>query len=118
MKLLLLIFFSTLVVFSLAAQETDTQQVVIASIEKEKKSEVLIYPNPATDVVSVKLPAHAHENYQVTVLNIIGLPQNVESEYTDRNEIRLRIKDLPTGYYLLSVQGPNDYRKMFKFLKK
>ncbi|PGH39353.1 MAG: hypothetical protein CRN43_09620 [Candidatus Nephrothrix sp. EaCA] len=116
MKILPLIFFFALSAAAFShAQETDTS---LTSQDKEKKNEVVIYPNPATDLVTVKLPSHSHENYAVSVLNIIGLPQNVEQEHTDNREIRLRIKDLPTGYYLLSVQGPNEYRKMFKFLKK
>lgn len=117
MKILPLIFLSTLITFTFShAQEVDLPS--ISHGDKEKKNEVVIYPNPATDMVTVKLPAHSHENYAVSVLNIIGLLQNVEQEYTDNHEIRLRIKDLPTGYYLLSVEGPNEYRKMFKFLKK
>lgn len=116
MKLLPLIFFSAFVTLSLAQE---MEGPAVASTEKEKKNEVLIYPNPASDILTVKFPVRSHENYVISVLNIIGLPQDVESEHnTDSNEIRLRIKDLPTGYYLLSIQGPNEYRRMLKFLKK
>ena len=51
--------------------------------------------------------------------NIIGNALEVESEIVDDNEVRLKVKDLPAGYYLLSVKDESSgFKGVYKFLKR
>ena len=44
---------------------------------------------------------------------------DVEKEVIDQHEIRLRVKDLPSGYYFLALKDDDtSLRSSFKFLKR
>jgi hypothetical protein len=51
--------------------------------------------------------------------SIIGSVLELEQETIDEFEIRVKVKDLPTGYYIVAVHDPqNNSRAIYKFLKK
>lgn len=79
---------------------------------------VKIFPNPATDYVSVQFEAPLAKTVKLTLHNIIGNTLEVESEIIDEHEIRLRVKDLPPGVYLLAVKDEGSVRTSLKFLKR
>lgn len=79
---------------------------------------VKLYPNPATDFISLKLEASNTKQIKLTLHNIIGNILEIESEIVDNSEIRLRVKDLPSGYYLLSIKDESSGSQgVYKFLK-
>jgi hypothetical protein len=42
-----------------------------------------------------------------------------ESEVTDEHEVRVRVKDLTMGYYLIAVrEDQSQFRGTYKFLKR
>ncbi len=79
---------------------------------------VKIYPNPATDYLSVKFEMPLAKSVKMTLHNIIGNDLEVESEIVDEYEIRIRVKDLPAGVYLLAVKDTDNSQNAFKFLKR
>ena len=79
---------------------------------------VKIFPNPAVDYLSVKLETPSARTTRVTLHNIIGNQLEIESEVIDDFEIRLRVKDLPTGVYLLGVKDQANAQAYFKFIKR
>ncbi len=82
---------------------------------------VSVYPNPALDdYVYLKLtdPLDARLVH-LTLYNIIGNEMHVEAEVVGEREIRIRIKDLSAGYYLLGVREERTlFRGTYKFLKR
>ncbi len=79
---------------------------------------VEIYPNPATEFIRLKMEIEDHKQVKISVHNIIGNPIEVEMEVTTE-QVVLNIKDLPSGYYLLSLKTENPhYRGTYKFLKR
>ena len=87
--------------------------------ERDPGQSVHIYPNPAVEFVSVKLTDIPVADVKVAVHNILGNEMQVESEIVDEHEVRIRVKDLPPGYYLLAVKDEDTkYRGTFKFLKR
>lgn len=80
---------------------------------------VTIYPNPATDFLSVKFAEPQADKIQLTVHNLVGSVLSVETEVVDALEIRLRVKDLPEGYYFIALRQEGALAKgTYKFLKR
>lgn len=80
---------------------------------------VQIYPNPATDYVTIKFEAPVAKTSKLAFHSIIGSAIEVEQEAIDDFEIRVKVKDLPLGYYIIAVHDPqNNSRAIYKFLKK
>lgn len=79
---------------------------------------VKIFPNPAVEYLNVKFETPKARTIKLTLHNIIGNPIEVESELVDEYEIRLRVKDLPTGVYVLAVKEDGAPQNSFKFLKR
>lgn len=80
---------------------------------------ISIFPNPAIEFLNVKFENPIAKRTKLTVHNVIGNTVDVESETIDEFEIRLRVKDLPVGYYLLAVRDEeSNSRSTIKFLKR
>ena len=79
---------------------------------------VKIFPNPAVEYLSVKFETPKARTIKLTLHNIIGNTMEVETELVDEYEIRLRVKDLPTGVYVLAVKEDGAPQNSFKFLKR
>jgi hypothetical protein len=80
---------------------------------------VSVFPNPAIEYLNVKFENPIAKKTKLTVHNVIGNVVEVESETIDEYEIRLRVRDLPVGYYLLAVRDEeSNSRSTIKFLKR
>lgn len=80
---------------------------------------VQVFPNPAIEYVSVRFDAPIARKTKLILHNIIGNMMEFESEEVDDFEMRIKVKDLPTGYYFLSIREENAHTKgIFKFLKR
>lgn len=103
--------------FSAIAQQKDEVTSYGAS-QIEPKS-VAIFPNPAVEYLNVKFENPIAKKATLTVHNVIGNLVDVELETIDEFEVRLRVKDLPVGYYLLAVRDEaSNSRSTIKFLKR
>jgi len=80
---------------------------------------VQIYPNPATDYLTIKFESPVAKSSKLAFHSIIGSSIELEQEVIDDSEIRVKVKDLPVGYYIIAVHDPqNNSRAIYKFLKK
>ena len=80
---------------------------------------VQIFPNPATDVLSIRFEHPQARKIKLSVYTIIGNTVEVESEVIDDFEIRIKVRELPSGYYLLAINNQEaNYKHAFKFLKR
>ena len=80
---------------------------------------VQIYPNPATDYLTIKFESPVAKSSKLAFHSIIGGSLELEQEAIDDFEIRVKVKDLPVGYYIIAVHDPqNNSRGIYKFLKK
>lgn len=82
---------------------------------------VSVYPNPAIDdYVYLRLtePLNARLVH-LNLYNIIGNEIPVEVEVVNDHELRVRIKELSAGYYLLGVREERTlFKGTYKFLKR
>jgi hypothetical protein len=80
---------------------------------------VEIFPNPAVDYVHVRFEHLVSNNIRFTVHNIIGNEIQIETELVDEHEVRIRVKDLNAGYYLLALKdNEENFKGIYKFLKR
>jgi hypothetical protein len=81
---------------------------------------ISVYPNPTVDdYIHVKLDVLKAATVRLALHNIIGSEVPTESEIVNEHEVRIRIKDLASGYYLLAVRDDETkFRGTYKFLKR
>ena len=80
---------------------------------------VHVYPNPAVEFVYVKFDQANVQHITLTLHNIIGNEIQVETEAVDEHELKIRVKDLSVGYYLIAVRdSESNFRGTYKFLKR
>jgi hypothetical protein len=80
---------------------------------------VQIYPNPATDYLTIKFETPIAKTSKLTFHSIIGSSIELEQEAIDDFEIRVKVKELPVGYYVIAVHDTqNNSRAIYKFLKR
>ncbi|MBN8702227.1 MAG: T9SS type A sorting domain-containing protein [Bacteroidetes bacterium] len=72
-----------------------------------------IYPNPATDVLTVK--STLSEIAVITIYNYNGVA--VKTAQATEQETKLNISELPGGMYFVEVVG-NDYKEIRKIIKQ
>ena len=81
-----------------------------------------IYPNPtneSSDYVNVRVAPFKAQNIKLNIHNIIGNEVTTEVEIVDEHELRIRVKDLPSGYYLLTIKDQEtNFRGTYKILKR
>lgn len=80
---------------------------------------VQMYPNPATDYLTIKLQSPHAGTVKLALHSVIGNILNVDKEQVDDYEVRIRVKELPAGYYFLSIKEEESALKAtYKFLKR
>lgn len=103
--------------FSGYSQSSSSSSFYAESVPVEKL--VQMYPNPATDYLTIKLQTPNAATMNLAVHSVIGNILELEREVIDDYEVRIRVKDLPSGYYFLSIKEDNSGLKAsYKFLKR
>jgi hypothetical protein len=89
------------------------------SPERDPAKSVHIFPNPAVEYVSIRLADVSVKKMKLAVMNILGNTMESETEVVNEHELRIKVKDLPAGYYFLALKDEDSqYRGTFKFLKR
>jgi hypothetical protein len=87
--------------------------------ERSVSQSVHIFPNPAIEYVHVKIQELPASKIILAVHNILGNKMEVETEIVDEHELRVKVKDLASGYYLLAIKDDEaKFRGTYKFLKR
>ncbi|MGE0772574.1 MAG: T9SS type A sorting domain-containing protein [Cyclobacteriaceae bacterium] len=78
-----------------------------------------LYPNPATEYLNVKLESPHAKQVRLALHSVIGNVLNIDSEIVDEYSIRIKVKDLPEGYYFLAIRDEEaNFKSTYKFLKR
>ncbi|MEO7989229.1 MAG: T9SS type A sorting domain-containing protein [Chryseolinea sp.] len=78
-----------------------------------------IFPNPTTDYIHIRNEQVEMSLLKLTLHNIIGNEMQVEVEVVDEHELKVKVKDLSPGYYLIAVKDDfSKFRGTYKFLKR
>jgi hypothetical protein len=74
-------------------------------IRENQLSELIVYPNPATDVLTLELN-NILQNGVIKITNVLG-EVLIEKELKAGSNIPVNISELSQGYYLVTVQSGN-----------
>lgn len=120
MKIVNAIFFIfALAVIGHSALAQQKDEGLTPGVQYNLSNSVSIFPNPAIEYLNVKFDEPIAKQTLLTVHNVIGNAVDVERENIDEHEIRLKVKDLPVGYYLLALRDEeSNSRSTIKFLKR
>ena len=81
--------------------------------------QVDIYPNPATDYLTVEFSDTQADNVEFELRSMIGTTIRISPEKIGYNQYRIVLKDYATGYYFLIVKDEKiRFKKAYKFLKR
>jgi hypothetical protein len=95
-----------------ANQNTNTMRVVKGPETQETlalSSEILLFPNPANQLVNIDFGGNAGKPISVTLINVLGniiKTENFEEAPTGAHS--WDISELPSGTYYFRVQSPNN----------
>ncbi|MCW5908021.1 MAG: zinc-dependent metalloprotease [Chitinophagales bacterium] len=84
-------------------------------------NKVLIYPNPATDFITVRFPNTTAGNYHVSVYDVLGRKVSDVREILESadKELRISLEDITPGVYFLRVLNDNNQNeKIIRFVKQ
>lgn len=116
MRFLNLIFLLTLLFIS---EVSLSQGSAVPTEKADLVKSITIYPNPATDFVNIKLAVLNARQVKLTLYNILGNEVQAETEVIDDHEVRVRVKEFSTGYYLIAVRDEQtQFQGTYKFLKR
>ncbi|MGE5394576.1 MAG: lamin tail domain-containing protein [Candidatus Saccharibacteria bacterium] len=89
---------------------------ITASVENNKAS---LYPNPATDMINVLMPASLNgQNITIHLFDMMGKQVKTLTEsYAGQNSIEIPISDLNEGVYIVRISYGQDNQTL-KFIKK
>ena len=78
-----------------------------------------VFPNPTTDYIHIRNTQVEMSLLKLTLHNIIGNEMQVEVEVVDEHELKVKVKDLSPGYYLIALKDDfSKFRGTYKFLKR
>lgn len=85
----------------------------------ETANQIKLYPNPTVEYLQVDIKNNKLDDVQFSVHNIIGNTITVNVEKIAEGKYKIKVDDLPPGYYLLAVKDDKtQFHETYKFLKK
>ena len=117
---LILSFFLLLFLSGTAFGQAQTPEAVAYTAEKTDLSKsITIYPNPAVEYINIKLSTLDASTTKIVLYTILGSELQTEKETVNDHEVRIKVKDLATGYYLIAVRDEQlQFKATYKFLKR
>jgi hypothetical protein len=85
----------------------------------EARNEVRLFPNPATEYLVVEIRDPKLDQVSFELNNIIGSLYDLRAERLADNRYKIYVKDLPPGYYFLTIRDQDTpYKRAYRFVKK
>ncbi|MGZ5303744.1 MAG: CHRD domain-containing protein, partial [Bacteroidia bacterium] len=80
-------------------------QIVSVAENKIPSAQILVYPLPFTNTLTVQINALQAENYMISLFDMQGkqLNQNLIYIHTGKNALEVDVKDCNTGLYMLQI---------------
>ncbi len=74
-------------------------------IKEILKEDIVIYPNPTSGVIRIKLQDDFSDNCRISVLNSAGSAIRVKGKRMEDNEYIIELPQNPTGVYILVIEN-------------
>ena len=103
----------------LELRDSGLEDYISTEDDKSGLERMLLYPNPAGNVLNIKLPFYTGENVQFKVINSLGQvvkSHQVKAAIHDRSHFTVDIKSLQEGYYTLYLSS-QEFKEVKPFYK-
>lgn len=119
MKRYSIYFTLILSLFLLGSAYGQTEERVNNSKDRGLNEDFEIYPNPATDYLTIVIKDPELRKAELQLYDIIGNRITAETEEVAKNKYRIEVRELPMGYYILIINDPlSRFKTAYKFSKK
>ncbi len=90
---------------------------VVESVEKalDTSSEIMVYPNPATDFIKLKIENYDVKNFRYQLYDNNG--SLLQDNKVEGNQTNISVQNLKPSTYFLKVSDNNKMVKIFKIIK-
>jgi hypothetical protein len=94
-------------------------EVKMVTFEKPATVTLKLYPNPATEIITLELETDKAEAAEIKIMNLAGkeVYSNMQNISAGRNSIYCPLAILPAGFYLLTVQTQSKTQQT-RFIKR
>jgi hypothetical protein len=117
-RTLKIIFFALIGLFLIETAQAQSREEVYPDKGDPAKA-VQLYPNPATDFLTVRFEQPKAKHVKLAMSSILGNSLDLDVETIDEYEVKIKVRDLPSGYYFLVIHDDQSQSKsMHKFLKR
>lgn len=111
--------FSLLLSVMFAFQSQAQQGKELSAKNNGVTVKVEVFPNPATNYLTVDLSKLSLDDPKIEIRNIIGSKMSFRSEDLGDKKQRLDVQDYPPGYYLVLVRDDKTkFQQTVRFSKK
>jgi len=88
--------------------------------EKKNDGELLVYPNPAQNILNVELNTDMNENVMVSIVNLVGqeILKKTGNTVSGKQTLHFDISGLQKGLYIIKVQSGNEVVLTHQFVKR
>lgn len=113
------VMFSVILTMVFSFQSYGQDRNELSGLTKGRQAKVEVFPNPATNYLTVDLSKLSLEDPKIEIRNIIGSKMSFRSEKIGKNKQRLDVQDYPPGYYLVLVRDDKTkFQQTVRFSKK
>lgn len=110
---------SLVLMMAFAFQSQAQQGQDLMAKNKSATVKVEVFPNPATNYLTVDLSKLSLDDPKIEIRNIIGSKMTFRSEDLGDKKQRLDVQDYPPGYYLVLVRDDKTkFQQTVRFSKK
>lgn len=111
--------FSFMLMMLFAFQSQAQQGKELSAKNNGAQVKVEVFPNPATNYLTVDLSKLSLDDPKIEIRNIIGSKMRFRSEDLGGKKQRLDVQDYPPGYYLVLVRDDKTkFQQTVRFSKK
>lgn len=98
---------------------TTTNSPLVSATISGVREQIKVYPNPTTAYLNIDLPYSISEDIHVVLqdLNGITVLENQVNVLEGRSSLRMHIRHLPSGVYMLSLDGTQIERQVMRIIK-
>jgi uncharacterized protein (TIGR02145 family) len=79
----------------------------ISSSEAKENSELIVFPNPMTDISTLRICPHEEGNAVITIVDLTGKQVIRFQSYLENFRQDFRLSGLRNGFYVINVKGNN-----------
>jgi hypothetical protein len=97
------------------ASQNFTIATVTGILDPSKPAEIIVFPNPFTDIATLEFPFPINDKHTLTIYNTQGIVVR-SIKPGSSGKIELRRGDLAVGYYFLQLREKRQIRATAKFL--